>query len=39
VLIDLIGFADEVTRHTPARKPTPLEYPALNKLVSSRTAS
>jgi hypothetical protein len=39
VLIDLIGFADEVTRHQPPRTPTPLEYPALNKLVSSRTKS
>jgi hypothetical protein len=39
VLIDLIGFADEVTRHKPPRTPTPLEYPALNQLAASRTAS
>lgn len=35
-LIDLLGFADAVTRSQPPRPPTPLEFPVLSRLLASR---
>jgi hypothetical protein len=38
-LIDLLGFADAVTRSRPARPFAPLEFPVLARLVEDRRAS
>jgi hypothetical protein len=38
-LIDLLGFADVVTRNQPPRPPAPLEFPVLSRLVESRRGS
>jgi hypothetical protein len=38
-LIDLLGFADAVTRNQPPRPPAPLEFPVLSRLVERRGAS
>jgi hypothetical protein len=38
-LIDLLGFADAVTRIQPLRPPSPLEFPVLSRLVEGRGAS
>jgi len=38
-LIDLLGFADAVTRSRPARPFEPLEFPVLARLVEDRRAS
>jgi hypothetical protein len=38
-LIDLLGFADAVTRSQPARPFAPLEFPVLARLVEDRRAS
>jgi hypothetical protein len=38
-LIDLLGFAEAVTRSQPARPFEPLEFPALARLVQERRAS
>jgi hypothetical protein len=38
-LIDLLGFADAVTRNQPPRPPTPLEFPVLSRLVADRRRS
>jgi hypothetical protein len=35
-LIDLLGFADAVTRSRPPRPPVPLEFPVLSRLVERR---
>lgn len=35
-LIDLLGFADAVTRNQPPRPPVPLEFPVLSRLVERR---
>jgi hypothetical protein len=35
-LIDLLGFADAVTRSQPPRPPLPLEFPVLSRLVEGR---
>jgi len=35
-LIDLLGFAEAVTRSQPPRPPAPLEFPVLSRLVESR---
>jgi hypothetical protein len=37
-LIDLLGFADAVTRDQPPRPLAPLEFPVLSRLVESRRA-
>jgi hypothetical protein len=37
-LIDLLGFADAVTRSQPPRPRGPLEFPVLSRLVESRRA-
>jgi hypothetical protein len=37
-LIDLLGFADAVTRNQPPRPPAPLTFPVLARLVESRRA-
>lgn len=39
VLIDLLGFADAVTRNQPARPFEPLAFPVLSRLVEDRRAS
>jgi hypothetical protein len=38
-LIDLLGFADAVTRNQPPRPPAPLEFPVLSRLVAGRRGS
>jgi hypothetical protein len=38
-LIDLLGFADAVTRNQPPRLPAPLEFPVLSRLIESRRRS
>ncbi|MGD1057149.1 MAG: hypothetical protein ABR992_07015 [Solirubrobacteraceae bacterium] len=38
-LVDLLGFADAVTRNQPPRPPAPLEFPVLSRLVERRRAS
>jgi hypothetical protein len=38
-LIDLLGFADAVTRNQPARPFEPLAFPPLSRLVSDRRGS
>ena len=38
-LIDLLGFADAVTRAQPPRPPAPLEFPVLSRLVEGRRGS
>lgn len=38
-LIDLLGFADAVTRSQPPRPPAPLEFPVLSRLVEGRRRS
>jgi hypothetical protein len=38
-LIDLLGFADAVTRNQPPRPPAPLEFPVLSRLVEGRRDS
>jgi hypothetical protein len=38
-LIDLLGFADAVTRNQSPRPPAPLEFPVLARLVESRRGS
>ena|ERR1700689_4491697 len=38
-LIDLLGFADTVTRNQPPRPPAPLEFPVLSRLLESRRGS
>jgi hypothetical protein len=38
-LIDLLGFADAVTRNQPPRPPAPLEFPVLSRLVEGRRGS
>jgi hypothetical protein len=38
-LIDLLGFADAVTRNQPPRPPAPLEFPVLSRLVEDRRDS
>jgi hypothetical protein len=38
-LIDLLGFADAVTRSQPPRPPAPLEFPVLSRLVEGRGGS
>jgi hypothetical protein len=38
-LIDLLGFADAVTRSQPARPHVPLEFPVLSRLVEGRRGS
>jgi hypothetical protein len=38
-LIDLLGFADAVTRNQPPRPPAPLEFPVLSRLVEGRRSS
>ena len=38
-LIDLLGFADAVTRNQPPRPPAPLEFPVLLRLLDSRRGS
>ena len=37
-LIDLLGFAEEVTRRQPRREATSLQYPPLARLVARRRA-
>jgi hypothetical protein len=37
-LIDLLGFADAVTRSQPPRPPAPLEFPVLSRLIEGRRA-
>jgi hypothetical protein len=38
-LIDLLGFADAVTRNQPPRLPARLEFPVLSRLVENRRGS
>jgi hypothetical protein len=38
-LIDLLGFADAVTRSQPPRPPAPLEFPVLSRLFEGRRGS
>jgi hypothetical protein len=38
-LIDLLGFADAVTRNQPPRPPAPLEFPVLSRLVEGHRGS
>jgi hypothetical protein len=38
-LIDLLGFADAVTRNQPPRPAAPLEFPVLSRLVAGRRGS
>ncbi len=38
-LIELLGFADAVTRSQPPRPPAPLEFPVLSRLVERRRGS
>jgi hypothetical protein len=38
-LIDLLGFADAVTRNQPPRPRVPLEFPVLSRLVEGRRSS
>jgi hypothetical protein len=38
-LIDLLGFADAVTRNQPPRPPVPLAFPVLSRLVEGRRGS
>jgi hypothetical protein len=38
-LIDLLGFADAVTRNQPPRPSAPLEFPVLSRLVAARRGS
>ncbi len=38
-LIDLLGFADAVTRNQPPRPPSPLEFPVLARLFEGRRGS
>jgi hypothetical protein len=38
-LIELLGFADAVTRSQPLRPPAPLEFPVLSRLVEKRRAA
>jgi hypothetical protein len=38
-LIDLLGFADAVTRNQPPRPPVPLEFPVLSRLAEGRRVS
>jgi hypothetical protein len=38
-LIELLGFADAVTRNQPPRPPEPLEFPVLSRLVERRRGS
>lgn len=38
-LIELLGFADAVTRNQPPRPPLPLEFPVLSRLVEGRRGS
>jgi hypothetical protein len=38
-LIDLLGFADAVTRNQPSRPAAPLEFPVLSRLVEDRSRS
>jgi hypothetical protein len=38
-LIELLGFADAVTRNQPPRPPAPLEFPVFSRLIESRRRS
>ena len=38
-LIELLGFADSVTRNQPPRPPKPLDFPVLSRLVEVRRGS
>jgi hypothetical protein len=38
-LIDLLGFAEAVTRDQPPRPVAPLEFPVLSRLVEGRRGS
>ena len=38
-LIELLGFADAVTRNQPPRSPAPLKFPVLSRLIEERRSS